>query len=313
MWLSFKRIVYGGIIGFWRNAFVSFASVFVMAIALFMVATTIFNNYSLEAALEELQNRVDINIYFVTTANEEDIFALQSRLEGMPEIAEVTYTSRDAALAQFRERHQGDELTLQALEELGDNPLGASLAVRAHQTSQYEGIATFLASQQEAEAVGAPLIDRVNYFQNRTAIERLTEIIEDTRGNNMLKTILLILVAIFVAFNTIRLAIHNSREEIGVMRLVGAGNSYISSPFVIAGILQGVIAGVIVLIVLYPALIFYEGAFYPFPFFNEAGYQGLLFSYYVNNFPYIFMVLVGSGALIGAVSSFLAVRRYLRI
>lgn len=300
-------------VGFWRNAFVSFASVLVMTVALFMVATTMLNNYSLEAALGELQEKVDINIYFVTDAPEADMQALQASLEGLPEVAEVVYTSREDALAQFRARHEDDELTIQALEELGDNPLGASLSVRARETSQYEGIANFLSEQQSAGTPQGAIIDRVNYFQNRSAIERLTDIINDTRDNNTLKTVLLILVAIFVAFNTIRLAIHNSREEISVMRLVGASNFYISTPFVIAGIFQGLIAGVLVLLALYPALIFYEGAFYPFPFFDEAGYTGLLFGYYVSNFGYIFSVLVGSGIAIGAVSSFLAVRRYLRV
>lgn len=314
MWTAFKRIVKGGIVGFWRNAFVSFTSVLVMTVALFMVATTIFNNYSLEVALGELQQKVDINIYFVTTAPEEDILALKGLLEGLPEVAEVTYTSRSKALEEFRARHEGDELTIQALEELADNPLPAALSVRAKETSQYEGIATFLSAQQEAPSSGTPTIDHVNYDQNKVAIGGLTKIIDDTRTANSAKAIVLIAIALFVSFNMIRLVIHNSREEIGVMRLVGASNPFISMPFVISGILQGLIAGVLVVLLLYPALVYYESAFYPFPFFAEAaGYDKLLLGYFVNNFAYIFFTLVGSGILIGAVSSFFAVRRYLRV
>lgn len=308
---TLKRIIRAGLVGFGRNTFVSVTSVLVMTVALFMVATTIFNNYSLEAALADLEQKVDINIYFVTTAPEEDILELQSSLEGLPEVAEVTYTSREEALEQFRARHEDDELTIRALEELGENPLGASLSVRARETSQYEGISEFLTARQENSS--EVLIDRVNYFQNKAAITRLTQIIDETRDNNLIKAVLLVILAIFVSFNTIRLAIHNSRDEIGVMRLVGAGNSYISSPFVVAGVIQGIIAGVLVLLLLYPALIFYEGAFYPFPFFDEAGYDGLLFEYYLSNFAWVFFVMVGSGIAIGAISSYLAVRRYLRI
>ncbi len=314
MWTAFKRIFRGGIVGFWRNAFVSLTSVIVMTVALFMVATTLFNNHSLEVALNELQEKVDINIYFRVTAPEEDILALKGTLEGLPEVAEVTYTSRSQALEEFRARHENDELTIQALEELGDNPLGASLSVRANETSQYEGIATYLSAQQDAPASGVTIIDRINYYQNKVAISRLTEIIDNTRNDNAIKALLLIVVALFVSFNTIRLAIHNSREEIGVMRLVGASNMYISSPFVISGILQGLIAGVLVVLLLYPALVFYESAFYAFPFFAEAaGYEKLLFNYFVNNFANIFFIMVASGVLIGAFSSFLAVRRYLRV
>ncbi len=314
MWTAFKRIVKGGVVGFWRNAFVSATSILVMTVALFMVATTLFNNYSLEAALKELQQKVDVNVYFVTDAPEKDILALQHTLEGLPEVAEVSYTSRSTALEEFRARHEGDQLTIQALEQLPDNPLGASLSVRAKETSQYEGINTFLTAQQETPVSGKAIIDHVDYHKNKQAIISLTKIIKDTRSTNAIKAILLVVVALFVSFNTIRLAIHNSREEIGVMRLVGASNLYISAPFVISGILQGLISGILVLLLLYPALIFYETAFYPFPFFAEAaGYDKLLFGYFISNFARIFFILVGSGILIGAVSSFLAVRRYLRV
>jgi cell division transport system permease protein len=314
MWTACKRILKAGFVGFWRNAFVSFTSVLVMTVALFMVATTIFNNHALEVALGELEHKVDINIYFLTTAPEEQILALKGLLEQQPEVAEVAYTSRSQALEEFRTRHEGDDLTIQALEELGDNPLGASLSVRAKETSQYEGIAAFLTAQEDNPAGGGErIIDRINYYQNKAAISRLGGIVRDTRGDNLIKAILLIAIALIVAFNTIRLAIHNSREEIGVMRLVGASNPYISMPFMVSGILQGLIAGILVVLLLYPALIFYESAFYPFPFFAEAGYDKLLFGYFVNNFPKIFGILVGSGVLIGAVSSFFAVRRYLRV
>ncbi len=313
MWTAFKRIAKAGAVGFWRNAFVSFSSVLVMTVALFMLATTIFNNHALEVALTELQQKVDINIYFLTTAPEQDVLDLKKLLEGLPQVAEATYTSRSQALEEFRSAHAEDELTIQSLSELGDNPFGASLSVRAKETSQYEGISTYLTAQQDRPTAGTPIIERVNYNQNKVAIGRLTDIINRTRQDNSLKAILLFAVALIVSFNTIRLAIHNSREEIGVMRLVGASNIYISSPFVISGVLQGILSGIFVILLLYPALIFYESAFYPFPFFADAGYQKLLFNYFVNNFSQIFLILVGSGVLISACSSFLAVRRYLRV
>lgn len=313
MWTAFKRIVKAGAVGFWRDAFVSFTSVLVITVALFMVATTLFNNHALEVALDDLEEKVDINIYFTTTASEEEIIAFQGLLEGLPEVAEVTYTSRSQALEDFRARHEGDELIIQGLKELDDNPLGASLSVRAKETSQYEGIATFVSAQHENPPSGTSIIDRINYNQNKKAISRLNNIINSTRNDNTIKAILLIAIALFVSFNTIRLAIHNSREEIGVMRLVGASNTYISVPFMVSGILQGLLAGVLVVLLLYPALIFYESAFYPFPFFDEAGYGKLLFEYFVTNFAVVFFTLVGSGILIGAISSFLAVRRYLRV
>jgi cell division transport system permease protein len=312
MWVAFKRIVRSGAINFWRSAFVSLAAIFVMTVALFMIASTMLDNYSLRQALEDLQEKVDINVYFVTTASEGEIASLKTALESLPEVAEVAYTSRDQALQEFRDRHSGDALTIQALDELGENPLGASLSIRAHQTSHYEGVAAFLADRQALEDPQSPVIDRVNYARNQVAIDRLGDIIDDTQTTNTIRTSILLLLAIFVSFVTIRLAIHHSREEIGVMRLVGASNAFIRGPFVVTGIMQGLFAGVLVLILLYPALIFYESAFYPFPFFEEVS-GGMLLGYYVHNFPYFLLVLVGGGIIIGAVSSALAVSRYLRV
>lgn len=312
-WTNFKRISRAGFVGFWRNAFVSLSSIFVIAIALFAIATTIFSSAALGAALASLQNKVDINVYFVTTAVETDVLNFKASLEALPEVAEVTYTSRDQALIDFRERHGDDQLTLQALDELGDNPLGASLSIRARETSQYEGVEAFIAQKKEAESPEVPFISKTNFYENQKAIQSLTDIINSTRESNFLKIIALIAVAFMVSFSTIRLAIHNSRDEIAIMRLVGASNLFISSPFVISGLMQGFIAGVLALLVVYPVLIWNEGLFYPFPFFDTFDNGHLLFNYFVSNFTMIFIKVTGAGLAVGAVSSFVAVRRYLKV
>lgn len=313
MLIAFRRIIRSGFVGFWRNAFVSFTSVIVMVVALFVIATTLFNTHSLESALNDFQDRVDINLYFVTEATDEQIEALKGEIETLPEVAEVTLTTRDEALSQFRERHQNDELILQGLEQLGENPLGASLAIRARETQQYEGIAAFITEKQTKETVSTPLIDRVNYQKNKDAIDRLSGLITTERRQNEIISLVLIVVAAFVMFNTVKLAIYNSREEISVMRLVGASNYYITMPFVIVGVMQGLIAGVLVLLLLYPALMWDETLFYPFPFFSGENVQEFLFNYFVTDFTTIFLVVVGGGILISGLSSFLAVRKYLKV
>lgn len=313
MLIALKRILRAGFVGFWRNAFVSFTSIIVMVVALFVIASTLFNSYSLESALSDFQDRVDINLYFVVDAKPESIEALKTEIEALPEVASVELTTREQALAEFRERHKDDELILQGLEQLGENPLGASLAIRARETQQYEGISNFLNERQAKETVATPLIDRVNYQKNKDAIDRLTDLINTERRQNEIISLVLVLIAAFVMFNTVKLAIYNSKEEIAVMRLVGASNYYITMPFVIVGVMQGLIAGVIVLLLLYPALIWDETLFYPFPFFNDATVQAFLFDYFVTEFATIFVVIVGGGILISAISSFLAVRKYLHV
>lgn len=306
MWIGFKRIVRAGLVGFWRNAFVSLASIFVITVALFVIGSTILLDQMLGVSLQNIENKVDINVYFVTTASEEDIEELQTSIEALPEVAEVTYTSREAALEEFRERHSGDELTIQALEELGENPLGASLAIRAKNTSEYEGIAEFLAVQQEQETPQAPLIDRVNFGKNKSAIDKLTSIIGAVERSSLIAMAILVAAAILITFNTIRLAIYTMREEISVMRLVGAGNMFIRGPFMLQGVIYGLIGGVLSLLILYPIVLWLGPKTQLFFEFN-------IFGYFVNNFVYIFGVLIGTGVVLGLVSSLLAVSRYLRV
>ncbi len=306
MWVAFKRVVRSGFVGFWRNAFVSMASIFVMTVALLVITATMLVDQLLGASLQNIQSKVDINVYFVPDAAQPDIDALQHSLEALPEVAEVTFTSREDALAQFEERHQDDELTLQALHELGDNPLGASLAIRAKETSQYEGVARFLDDQQAQEATQSPLIDRVNYARNKEAIERLTNIIKAVEKSSLIAMAVLVAAAVVITFNTVRLAIYTSREEISIMRLVGASNTFIRGPFMLQGVMYGLIAGILALLITYPIVIWLGPATESFFLFN-------IFAYFVHNFAHIFLLVVGSGVVIGLVSSILAVSRYLRV
>ena len=306
MLIAFKRIVRSGFVGFWRNAFVSLAAIFVMTVTLFVIGSVLLLGELLNTSLEQVKDKVDINVYFVTTAPEEDIFALQRALEGLPEVDEITYTSREEALETFRARHQNDELTIQALEELGDNPLGASLSIRAKETSQYEGIAEFLNVQQDVADPGTVIIDRINFFQNKDAIDKLTAIIEAVEQFSFVAMLVLVAASVLITFNTIRLAIYTSREEISVMRLVGAGNMFIRGPFVLQGIMYGFVAGVVTLLLFYPITLWLGPVTENFFLLN-------IFNWYVTHFGYMFVTIVGAGIVLGALSSVLAITRYLRV
>jgi len=307
LWVNVKRILKSGFFNFSRNAFVSLSSVIVMFITLSVIASLIFMSAILNKTLDEIRGKVDVNVYFVTSAIEEDILALQKTLEGLPEVQSVSYTSREQALQDFRERHANDQFTIQALEELGENPLGASLNIRAVDPSNYEGIAMFLESQPILSRDGASIIDKVNYAQNREAIDKLSRIINTADRFGFLIAIISIIASVLITFNTIRLAIYISREEISIMRLVGANSSYIRGPFVVVGTIYGAISGIITLLVFYP-LTYWAGGH------TENFFIGLnVFDYYVSNFGQIFLVVVFSGMAIGALSSFLAVRKYLKV
>ncbi len=306
MWTSLKRIIKAGFVGFWRNTFVSAAAIFVMTVALFVVGGSMMVDKLLGVSLENIQNKVDINVYFVTSAPETEIFRIQALLEGLPEVAEVTYTSREMALEQFTKLRQNDETIMRGLEELGDNPLGASLSIRAKETSQYEGIDAFLREQKAAENPQEPLIDEINFLRNKEVIDKLTAIIYAVERFSFVTMIILVLASILITFNTIRLAIYTTRDEISVMRLVGASNSFIRGPFMLQGIMYGIVAGVFALLLLYPIVLTVGPQ-------TEQFFQFNLYSYFIGDFGRIFLTIVGSGIILGMISSMLAVARYLRV
>lgn len=302
-----KRVLVGGWKNFARGGAVSAATVLIMTVTLSIIGSLIFLSALLSFTLQVIRDKVDVSVYFVTTASESEIFAVREQLEKLPQVAEVTYTSAEEALRVFRERHANDQLTLQALDELGDNPLDASLEVRAKDPSQYESIVNYLEATPALSASGSSIIDRINYAQNKEAIDRLTLAIGATRQVGFAIVILFALASILIAFATVRLAIYTARDEIAVMRLVGASSAYVQGPFIVTGIITGVVAALLVLLLLIPGT-WYAGVR------TVAWFGGFNFaSYYAQNFGLIALIVLTSGIVLGAIASVLAIRRYLKV
>src|SRR3989338_6747667 len=203
MLTSLKRIIRTGSVGFVRSAYVSFSAIYVMVITLLVIGGSLIFGALLDHTLFTFKTNSDVKV--------------------------VTYLSRDEALAQFKERHAGDELTIRALEELGENPLGASISITAHDPAQYEGIVQFI--NETSESAEATIIDRINFNQNKSAIDRLTNIVTIIDKITKIIVMTLVFVTVLITLNTIRLAIYTARDEVSVMRLVGASNTFIRGPF----------------------------------------------------------------------------------
>lgn len=306
-WTDIRRIIKSGFVNFWRSGLVSMSSILVLVVALLMIGSTILMSAFLSSTLATIQDKIDINIYFNVNAPEEEVLALKNSLELLPEIKSIEYVSRGQALEDFRKRNEDDSLTLAALDELDENPLRAVLNIKTKETSQYENVVSFLENGNALSVNGTSIIDKINYNDNKVIIERLTKIINGVEKFGFLVTIILILVSIFITLNTIRLVIYISREEINVMKLVGADNKYIRGPFVVQGIIYGIVAALITTALFYPLTSWIKNS-------TSELYGGIdLLQYYVVNFNQIFAILLFSGIALGAVSSFLAVRRYLKV
>ena len=299
-----KRIIKAGFINFTRGGLVSWAAVLVVTITLSVITFIILLQAVLYFSLNTIKDKVDVTIYFTVDAPENKILLLKDSLFKLPEVKNITYTSADEALKLFRNRHSNDYPTIAALDEIGENPLGAYLNVKAKEISQYESIANFLKGDNALVLGSASIIDKVNYHQNKLVIDRLNNIISGAQKLGFLITLLSIIISIIITFNTIRLTIFISKEEIGVMRLVGASKMRVRGPFMIEGAIYGIVATLITLILFYPAVAWLGN--------NMTLFLGLdMRAYYLSNFFQIFAIILFSGIILGVISSFLAVRKYL--
>ena len=305
-WTNIKRIFRSGFINFWRNGVVSLAALLVVSATLFVIGSIVLGNALMGQTLAQVKDKVDINVYMRPDASETDILSLRDSLSKLPQVARVDYISSDQALADFKNRHADNSLILSALNEVGDNPLGAALNVKAKDPSQYESIAKFLESDSALAPGGASIIDKVNYNQNKVIIDRLTQIISSAHTLGYAVTLLFVLMSVTVTIGTIRLAIYTARDEISVMRLVGASNNYVRGPFIVEGLMYGVFSALIVVALFYPISLWVGDATASF-----FGGMNLLDYYRSHFFPLLGLLLV-AGSLLGVTASFLAVHRYMK-
>ena len=300
MFTTISRIINFGLKNFWRNGLLSTATVAVTAIALLVTLGLMMFNFATGEAISSVKDKIDISVYFKTTTAEDDVLSIQKVVESLPEVKQVEYINKDEALRRFKEQHQDDSIS-QAISLLNENPLEASLNIKAKSPELYGAIAQSL----QADAI-KQYVDKISYSENKVIIDKLTKIIDNVNQGGLVLVIFLAIVSGLIVFNTIRLAIYSNRDEIGIMRAVGASNMLVRGPFLIDGILNGTIAAVLSLILAIPIIHFiapYMKGFIPGLDITNYFYSGLF---------RLFLLQLLFGIGISIISSFLAVRRYLK-
>jgi len=314
---TFKRIARGGFVNFWRNGFLSFAAVVVITLSLSAFGGLIFASAFGNSLLADVKDKVDINVYFTLSAQESDILALQKEIKALPEVSSVDYVSSAQALTDFQTKWQNNALIMQGLQEVGNNPFPAALNIKAKEPGQYGNIANFLTSKNPQDSNGTPIIDKVNYQENKLIIDRLTAIIPTVEQVGGFIALIFVLVAIIIVWNTIRLIIYTARDEIAVMKLVGASNIYVRGPFVVSGIMYGIVSALITLILMAVFAYWSDAVVLKLAGVDVASNFSLivnvLSAYFVHNFGEIFVLIIGSGIALGGVSSYVAARKYLKV
>jgi len=297
-----KRIIRAALNDLLRNVWLNIATMSIIVVTLFTVTTMLAVDAIGNFALSSLQEKIDITIQFKDDADENKILELRKDLEELQEVKSVEYISKDQALLNFKESHEDNEYINQSLEELGENPLFAVLNVKATSLGQYESIDEYIKGNENY----GDIIEKINFKENEKAINNFSTILKTVEDSMFGLAILFIFMSILVAFNTIRLAMYTHRVEIEIMRLVGASNWYIKMPFVVEGIILGVLGGIATFAFIVPIIMYVSPKIAQF-------LPGLdLYAYLLNNIFNFTLFIFVLGISLGVISSLIAIRRYLK-
>ena len=296
------RLIKNGFINFGRNIWLSTAAILVMVTTLAILTITLLVLGISTVTIQQVQSKVDISVYFNNSASVDQISTIKQQVAAMPQVASITYVSADEAEQIFKQRNSGNQAIVQALDEFPSNPLPATLQIKAKSLDQYPAIASALNA-----AAYQPYISKVNFEDNQTIIHKLDQIVKTTERIGLGLIIVFCFIAILVIFNTIRLTIYNRREEVEIMKLVGATDWYIRMPFIIESILYALCATIITALLTIPIYVYVVpkiNAFFQF----GPGVSVVHFSYF-----YVLLLQLGVALVLGIASSLIAMRRYLRI
>lgn len=304
MFVSIYRTSRFAVQNFWRNLWLSLVTVLILVLTLFLVSLVATLNVLADQSIQAVEDKIDINIDFADDATEADIVAAQLYLQNLPEVKQVRYISKDEALEKFKESNADDPNVTTALEELDDNPLPASLVVQAYHLEDYEYV-----MQQFENSEYDLLAEKKNFADNQAIIDRLTAITLRMYQAGLIVSAVFVLISVVLMFNTIRLAIYAHREELGIMKLVGATNWFIRAPFILEGLLYAILASVLAMGLLWGGMLLAA------PYINNffSGYNFSLQVLFYSHFGYIFAVQFGFSLLLAVGSSMISIGRYLKV
>lgn len=302
MFLIFARTFKESLKNLWRNGFLSIAAIVVMVFSLYIISVLYLLTATADNVLKDIQQKINVAVYFKSDVSEEDILKIKQDLGNYSEIKSVGYVSKDKALEDFKKNNADNEVIVQSLEEIGDNPLLGSLVIKAVNPTQYESVVNYINNASFKDDVS-----RINYAKNKEVINKLNNLVSEIRKIGLSLAILFSFVAILITFNTIRITIYTHKQEIEVMRLVGASNFFIRMPFVFEGITYGIIASIISMSFLLVTVKFVA------PYISKLIPSASMVSFYFTNFAILIGLQLAIGVGLGILSGVFAIRKYLKV
>jgi len=301
---SFFRALRYAFKDFGRNFWLSLVTITVLILALLSVNILICLNALSARIVSVVKEKVDISIFIKPDVEQAKIANLEERLKKRPEVKEVVFVSKEAALADFKEKHKDDPKILEALKEIDKNPLADSLIVKAKSIDDYNNILSFVNLEENQQ-----IIKYQNYTDHEKIISRVNEISKKAEEVSLAVTLVFSIIAVLIIFNAIRVSVYTRREEVAVMRLVGASSSFIRLPFILESIIYGVFAVLISFGILYLCFSLIN----PYLDAMLANYSFNLIQYYNQNIVLLLCAEAGAVIVLSVLSSAVALGRYLRV
>ena len=311
MWLQFKRTFKAGIENFTHNVWLAIATVSVIAVALFIINIQVSNVIANNLLLEDVQDKVNISLYLNQDVTNDEGYKIEREIKAYSEVERVSYISKEEALNRFNEDSKGNPILKEAMEELGENPLGITLNIKAYNTDDYGKISEKIKSADFNEK-----IESVNYEEYEGVIKGLNSEIKSSQKIAMVLGITLSVIAVLITFNTIRITIYTHRKEIEIMKLVGGSNWYVVAPFIWEGFFYGVIAAIVAIVASYAYLYFVildSAGSTVLSLSNAKFVRQFLEIYFMNNVVLIISAQFLIGIFLGVISSLITVRKYLKV
>ncbi len=301
--LPFFRIVRFALQDMFRNFSLSFMTVLILILLLLSVNTMIAVRVLTGEAITAVKQQIDVSIYFKPTATDTQVSEVRAFVDAFPEVTKTTFLNKDETLEKFRELYQANPAILSSLEELGENPLGATLIVKTREPQDYDKVMSAL-SLPEYDKV----IDAKTFGDTQAAISKIQQVTNQIERFTFGLTVLFGLISFIIIFNTVRVAIYTQRVEISIKKLVGATNWYVRGPYVVESVFFSLIAlvasyGLVRLVLRYAEP-------YLTAVFNRSG---ILTNYLSAHIIELAAWQLGAVVILTVGTSYLAMRRYLKV
>jgi cell division transport system permease protein len=305
--ITFERIIKNGFINFGRNIWLAIAAIAMMGITLTILLFAIIANATFGHTISDLTNHIDVSVYLKDSVSVQQKNDLVKDLKNLGNVESLRYVSKADALQKYEKDNVANPLLLSAISQT-DNPLSAELHIKPKDPNQLDTIKEFL----DKPDVKALQSDPTSYSGDRkAAIDKITKATHFIQQAGIVGIIVFIIISMLIIFNTIRMTIFNRRDELVIMRLLGASPGFIRGPFIVETMLYGAVAAAISLTICGSLFAIASSTL-------EASSLGLLDIGYSHNYfsDHLWLILTGQiavGIMIGAASSAIATRRYLKL